>query len=80
MRLTYNQAAIFRVWNFPSFSEGLSLRLAVIPPVGEELGDFPSFSEGLSLRLQEHFQCKEVKEYFPSFSEGLSLRPPRQPR
>ena len=60
--------------DFPSFSEGLSLRPSqkVLPGPGL---DFPSFSEGLSLRLDRaHAQGYEVTN-FPSFSEGLSLRP-----
>ena len=36
--------------NFPSFSEGLSLRLAENIIKGLLPDDFPSFSEGLSLR------------------------------
>ena len=39
------------VWNFPSFSEGLSLRRQPdVAVCGDESIDFPSFSEGLSLR------------------------------
>ena len=39
------------VLNFPSFSEGLSLRAwAVSPSIRSVALDFPSFSEGLSLR------------------------------
>ena len=38
--------------DFPSFSEGLSLRVTDTPLAGEGLGDFPSFSEGLSLRVR----------------------------
>ena len=37
--------------NFPSFSEGLSLRLHQITHLVNHLPNFPSFSEGLSLRL-----------------------------
>ena len=63
--------------NFPSFSEGLSLRQTTdTTHTMRDEGDFPSFSEGLSLRLHllsDHgFPCRED---FPSFSEGLSLRP-----
>ena len=37
--------------DFPSFSEGLSLRLGVVALRDGVGGHFPSFSEGLSLRL-----------------------------
>ena len=36
--------------NFPSFSEGLSLRRLLIPQTLIVAVNFPSFSEGLSLR------------------------------
>ena len=37
--------------NFPSFSEGLSLRAVVtVAPASDDGAHFPSFSEGLSLR------------------------------
>ena len=59
--------------NFPSFSEGLSLR----PPPGMSLVgswvNFPSFSEGLSLRRTAAVAVCPAG-HFPSFSEGLSLR------
>ena len=38
------------VFNFPSFSEGLSLRDICSRVLIEKDTDFPSFSEGLSLR------------------------------
>ena len=61
--------------DFPSFSEGLSLR-----PMSEKtlidriVLDFPSFSEGLSLRPGS-WRVQIRVMHFPSFSEGLSLRP-----
>ena len=42
--------SIFQNSNFPSFSEGLSLRVTKRGGVQLRRGDFPSFSEGLSLR------------------------------
>ena len=60
--------------HFPSFSEGLSLRLE--SPVSTQAGwsDFPSFSEGLSLRRVHPMPLTAETVDFPSFSEGLSLR------
>ena len=37
--------------NFPSFSEGLSLRATLLRECVELSSHFPSFSEGLSLRV-----------------------------
>ena len=68
---------IFKLYglDFPSFSEGLSLREGLAGAVhGTQELNFPSFSEGLSLR---DYICKVKrggKPHFPSFSEGLSLR------
>ena len=61
--------------NFPSFSEGLSLRV-ITPPVRDSFrpGNFPSFSEGLSLRACQLELFRYCVADFPSFSEGLSLR------
>ena len=61
--------------DFPSFSEGLSLRVGFrFDRLATITRHFPSFSEGLSLRED----CEPVEqiqgEHFPSFSEGLSLR------
>ena len=38
--------------HFPSFSEGLSLRVSLFEDGCAVLLDFPSFSEGLSLRAR----------------------------
>ena len=68
------------VADFPSFSEGLSLR---VPSVGLEQQrhpDFPSFSEGLSLRVKQKMQNLSQKLTFPflfggTFIEGgITLR------
>ena len=48
-----NKQAEAKAKDFPSFSEGLSLRLLLDVLVSSLSGDFPSFSEGLSLR-QKH--------------------------
>ena len=59
---------------FPSFSEGLSLRVRSRCSGGLLRLDFPSFSEGLSLRAVKDSTVPSGIQYFPSFSEGLSLR------
>ena len=60
--------------HFPSFLEGLSLRLANVTAHSPAVDDFPSFWEGLSLRRELHGFCAVAAQYFPSFSGGLSLR------
>ena len=66
--------------NFPSFSEGLSLRQFIVFSDTSGSGDFPSFSEGLSLRQGRAPSLPSSLPHFPSFSEGLSLRHARVPR
>ena len=62
--------------DFPSFSEGLSLRRRFKGILqGGGVVDFPSFSEGLSLRHYLSSVGQAPTLNFPSFSEGLSLRP-----
>ena len=60
--------------DFPSFSEGLSLRPRTLLPARYRYSYFPSFSEGLSLRLGKRRGSASSARNFPSFSEGLSLR------
>ena len=48
--------------NFPSFSEGLSLRLCVARAGVAVEVDFPSFSEGLSLRHNLTRQVEEIEK------------------
>ena len=61
--------------DFPSFSEGLSLRGFRGQWPSCPVGYFPSFSEGLSLRDAVKPDIdKLTRADFPSFSEGLSLR------
>ena len=61
--------------DFPSFSEGLSLRLETDFNRTYKAANFPSFSEGLSLRRMSMPTASVTLETdFPSFSEGLSLR------
>ena len=60
--------------NFPSFSEGLSLR-----PVDEVCGVgfgllFPFLFGGTFIEADGTFRVSIEATYFPSFSEGLSLR------
>ena len=47
-------AAVF-CQDFPSFSEGLSLRDVITDQLTQLAQDFPSFSEGLSLRVSRNF-------------------------
>ena len=68
------------VGDFPSFSEGLSLRVTGNDEVGITPQDFPSFSEGLSLRDSGDGLIAFCRSHFPSFSEGLSLRVTRPER
>ena len=60
--------------DFPSFSEGLSLREEVNLHFTPNTHYFPSFSEGLSLRGFGSTAFAAFVKDFPSFSEGLSLR------
>ena len=63
------------LFDFPSFSEGLSLRVVPRIEICALRGiNFPSFSEGLSLREGIPGFPKSPVHDFPSFSEGLSLR------
>ena len=59
--------------DFPSFSEGLSLRPEDDENRAGAAADFPSFSEGLSLRRPLP-RVHDSRWHFPSFLEGLSLR------
>ena len=59
--------------DFPSFSEGLSLRRP-LPRVHDSRWHFPSFLEGLSLRPTLVTRTSVTAPDFPSFWEGLSLR------
>ena len=66
---------MYFIYNFPSFSEGLSLRVAVLRMVWVAPRRFPflfggTFIEGLSV----HHLLRGEQLNFPSFSEGLSLR------
>ena len=64
-----------QVRDFPSFSEGLSLRAASFNTQRAAAErNFPSFSEGLSLRVTSTERIQGDGADFPSFSEGLSLR------
>ena len=59
--------------NFPSFSEGLSLRLG--RSAGWELlrNDFPSFSEGLSLRRKNQAADNQAHNEFPFLVGGTFI-------
>ena len=64
--------------NFPSFSEGLSLRAVMCGALLGHGGDFPSFSEGLSLRDEYPGTAYGVVSKFPflfggTFIEGRPL-------
>ena len=65
--------------NFPSFSEGLSLREKFRDEFYTAENNFPSFSEGLSLRGDSHFDVAEFHPRFPflfggTFIEGVEGR------
>ena len=61
--------------NFPSFSEGLSLR-GIDSLLRADLTPFPSFSEGLSLRAQAPLRLQDANLWHNfsarSFIEGAS--------
>ena len=68
-----------RVSDFPSFSEGLSLRLPGGACADRSLRDFPSFSEGLSLRQVRRRGPRRVEVEFPflfggAFIEAMSTK------
>ena len=52
MRGIIKSAVSIKEEDFPSFSEGLSLRAVEKPVLPSIYMDFPSFSEGLSLRVR----------------------------
>ena len=58
--------------DFPSFSEGLSLRLRSTLTPGTTRTHFPSFSEGLSLRLAER-RSFELVGKFPFLFGGTFI-------
>ena len=58
--------------DFPSFSEGLSLRLVFGLSLRQERGYFPSFSEGLSLRRAGFFGAS-VGAVFPFLFGGTFI-------
>ena len=65
--------------NFPSFSEGLSLRDTITGAFDVVMHNFPSFSEGLSLRDEDVLQAVSARRQFPflfggTFIEGIPLR------
>ena len=60
-------------WDFPSFSEGLSLRVPRSGGMSECLSYFPSFSEGLSLRAHST-RAGRVKHFtFPFLFGGTFI-------
>ena len=66
---------VYSIRDFPSFSEGLSLRVLAAAVHVNAGFHFPSFSEGLSLRDRIYVEDAGLtSKHFPSFSEGLSLR------
>ena len=60
--------------DFPSFSEGLSLRLRVSCETMIE-APFPFLFGGTFIEAAHLFGTAAEHQHFPSFSEGLSLRP-----
>ena len=61
--------------HFPSFSEGLSLRLSRIAGVSLMLIRFPFLFGRAFIEARAQVILTDVDGHFPSFSEGLSLRP-----
>ena len=58
--------------DFPSFSEGLSLRqVSLILTSHQPVADFPSFSEGLSLRLADGFEGGSCQDISLPFRKGF---------
>ena len=62
--------------DFPSFSEGLSLRLEALNKAVEESHDFPSFSEGLSLRRAVLVLVGVCVAVFPFLFGGTFIEAP----
>ena len=65
--------------HFPSFLEGLSLRLSPGAMLPVMLKDFPSFLEGLSLRHEHHLLVERAGHRFPflfggAFIEALGVK------
>ena len=66
--------------NFPSFSEGLSLRAYFVIWVTVKIALFPFLFGGTFIEGPRSRQRTLITgPYFPSFSEGLSLRGQRRP-
>ena len=65
-------------WDFPSFSEGLSLRVPRSGGMSECLSYFPSFSEGLSLRAHST-RAGRVKHFTFPFLFGRAFIEARKP-
>ena len=59
--------------NFPSFSEGLSLRAVKDSTVPSGIQYFPSFSEGLSLRAAGEYATKFKIDKFPFLFGGTFI-------
>ena len=62
--------------DFPSFSEGLSLRATGRPSHAAAVRGFPFLFGGTFIEGQCEARGAAGGRYFPSFSEGLSLRDP----
>ena len=59
--------------HFPSFSEGLSLRVTVHRPYAASATYFPSFSEGLSLRGERNLLPCRIPVTFPFLFGGTFI-------
>ena len=60
--------------NFPSFSEGLSLRPNAYGLFYDRVMEFPFLFGRAFIEAQDAEQPAQQPRHFPSFSEGLSLR------
>ena len=66
--------------NFPSFSEGLSLRVRSCGGIEIPKSYFPSFSEGLSLRVLHFHMIRCQQRTFPFLFGGTFIEGPRSSR
>ena len=65
-----------QTYNFPSFSEGLSLRPISTSPRVQTSAGFPFLFGGAFIEaVHKRKPTLSTDSDFPSFSEGLSLRP-----
>ena len=74
MRLSRLGLISLEAENFPSFSEGLSLRRKTATGGDWSLYKFPFLFGGTFIEAWRGRVLRRLLRHFPSFSEGLSLR------